>query len=56
MNMKLVGGIFCLATGFLAPLGAGLIALYIWDEFKGLNKKEETYINSYYKNTLEEMR
>jgi len=47
---KLVLGIFCLCTGFLTPIGAGLIALYIWEEYKVMKTNEsggikERYIN-----------
>jgi len=58
MNSKLLLAIFCMATGFLVPLGVIFLVLFLWEDGvkKAITPKEEEYINGYHSDMVEELR
>jgi hypothetical protein len=58
-NKYLILAIFCMATGFLVPLGVVFLVLFLWeggvkDAIKK-EKKEQEYINGYDSSTIREL-
>lgn len=49
-NWILYAGIFCLCTGFLVPLGAILIGLYVYNDYTSKYKSPVEQVKQYDQN------